>query len=81
MNLRITGLLLITAMMLTGFIARDLFNLNVPYWISSVLGALGIIALGGYAYQRNKFRNFVVLTFGLLLIFIVLIVIQFTTTL
>jgi hypothetical protein len=79
MNLRITSILLLTAMLLTGFVARDLFNLNVPYWIPSLLGALGIIAAGICAYQRNKFRKFAITASVLLLIFMVLIVIQFTT--
>lgn len=79
MNFRMIGLLLLTAMILTGFVARDFFGLEVPQWLPSLLGALGIVAMGISAYQEKKFKRFAIMAGGLLLIFIVLIVIQFTT--
>jgi Flp pilus assembly protein protease CpaA len=80
MNLRTTGLLLLFAMLLIGFVGRDLLQLDIPRWVSIVLMVLGIVALGIHSYQQKTFKKYVLMHFVYLLIFIVLIFIQFECT-
>lgn len=80
MNLRTTGLLLLSAMLLTGLVARDFFKFNISEWVSITLGVLGVIALGVYHYQQRTFKKFGLMLSVYALIFVVLVVIQLTNT-
>lgn len=78
MTLRTIGLLLLAAMLLTAFVIRDLLHVEVPYWTTTLLGVLGIVALGVHHYQQQSFKRFALMLAVYLLVFAVLIVIQFT---
>ena len=67
-------------MVLTGIVARDILNLDIPSWIPTVLGVLGLAALGVYNYQHKTFKKFALMLSVYLLIFVVLVVLQLSTT-
>lgn len=76
MNLRILGFVLLMSMFFLG-LTRDFLEVDIPRWLSILVGASGIIVMGVHYYKIRELRKYALILGVYFVLMMALIFTQF----